>query len=305
MISKDALWKGIVEDFFEELMTFFYPKHIHLLDFTQIEFLDKEFSQLFPESEANDNVADKLVKVKRKSGGELWQLIHIEVQGYADKTFSERMFRYYYRTFDRYLLPLEALAVLTDPYPSYHPKLYQVASFKTQLTYQFHTYKLLEQERTALETDKNPFALVLLTALESLQINKNDESLFQLKLRLFRYMLNRGYDKTRIDRLTSFIKYYASFASPEMNRKFDQVTQKLTQSNEPMGIIETILYETRKEAKLEGMKEAQDKLKYEYVVKLLLNGLSSEQISNLLELPLVYVAEIEEKLKKEGKLSGN
>ena len=31
-----------------------------------------------------------------------WILVHIEVQGYADKEFPERMFRYFYRIFDKY-----------------------------------------------------------------------------------------------------------------------------------------------------------------------------------------------------------
>jgi len=34
------------------------------------------------------------------------------------------------------------------------------------------------------------------------------------------------------------------FAKPKMNRKFDEVISEVTQSAEPMGIIESILHET-------------------------------------------------------------
>lgn len=306
MLSKDSLWKGIVEDLFEELISFFYPEHTHLLDFSQIEFLDKELNQLFPESEANNNVADKLVKVRLKEGGEIWQLIHIEVQGYADKAFSERMFRYYYRTFDKYLLPLEALAVLTDPYGNYHPRSYQAASFKTSIIYQFHTYKLLEQDRETLENNANPFAIVLLTALESLQVGKDDESLFQLKIRLFRKLLERGYDKALIDKLTSFIKFYVHFNRPEMNIKFDQTIQEISQSNEPMGIVETILHDAEKRGEARGEKRGEargEKKAIENKIKaMLLKNLAEEEVANLLEEPLELVQKLASQLKEEGKL---
>lgn len=111
---------------------------------------------MFPESEANDHITDKLVKVKHRDGGELWQLIHIEVQGYADKA---------------------------------------------------------------------------------------------------------------------------------------------------LGIIETILHEVRKEAMHKGIQEGTAKLTYDYVVKLLLNGLSSVQIATFLDLPLDYVTEIEQRLSNEGRFS--
>jgi hypothetical protein len=45
---------------------------------------------------------DKLVKVHLKDGKEEWLLVHIEVQGYPDEEFSERMFRYFYKIFDRH-----------------------------------------------------------------------------------------------------------------------------------------------------------------------------------------------------------
>ncbi|MCU0469742.1 MAG: Rpn family recombination-promoting nuclease/putative transposase [Arcicella sp.] len=102
-ISRDILWKGIIEDLFEFFICYFYPESDTLFDFTKgFVFLDKELEQLFPISENNRRFADKLVKVYTKEGNEKWILVHIEVQGYEDKNFADRMFTYYYRIFDKY-----------------------------------------------------------------------------------------------------------------------------------------------------------------------------------------------------------
>ena len=90
MITKDILWKGILEDCFEDFFRFFYPEWVGKIDFERgVVFLDKELEQLMPESVNNPRYADKLVKVYTKDVEEHWILIHIEVQGYPDKLFAE------------------------------------------------------------------------------------------------------------------------------------------------------------------------------------------------------------------------
>jgi len=66
-------------------------------------------------------VVDKLVKVFLLSGREKWVLIHIEVQGYPDADFEERMFIYYYCIFDKYKTKVVSLAILTDVNKKYRP----------------------------------------------------------------------------------------------------------------------------------------------------------------------------------------
>ena len=42
-ITKDKLWKGIIYDFPQEFLAYFFPEHIDLFDIERgIEFLDKE-----------------------------------------------------------------------------------------------------------------------------------------------------------------------------------------------------------------------------------------------------------------------
>ena len=89
-ISRDILWKAIIEDFFSEFLCFFYPEAPDIFDFSKdFEFLDKELEQMIFPSSAKNRIADKLVKVYTKDGKEKWVLIHLEIQGYEDRQFDQ------------------------------------------------------------------------------------------------------------------------------------------------------------------------------------------------------------------------
>ena len=61
----DELWKGILDDVFEDFLRFFLPNADELFDFSKkFSFLDKEFNRLFPpeKNAAGVRFVDKLVK---------------------------------------------------------------------------------------------------------------------------------------------------------------------------------------------------------------------------------------------------
>ncbi len=101
MKRDDLLWKAILEDIFDDFLRFFYKEAEQLFDISKgFEFLDKELEELFPIDEGSDiRYVDKLVKVYLNDGQEKWILVHVEVQGYRDSNFEERMFTYYYRLY--------------------------------------------------------------------------------------------------------------------------------------------------------------------------------------------------------------
>src|SRR3979411_2858784 len=106
--KNDILWKGMMEEIFDDLLCFIFPKAHEIIDMDHgFDFLDKELGEMYPEpNKASDTrFVDKLVKVHLLNGQEKWILIHIEVQGYPDPLFPERMFRYFYRILDRYQTP--------------------------------------------------------------------------------------------------------------------------------------------------------------------------------------------------------
>jgi hypothetical protein len=114
--DSDSLWKGIIEDTFDDLLRFVFPKADEVFDMQRkFGFLDKELAELYPEPGRSSatRIADKLVKVYRRNGEAEWLLVHLEVQGRAAQDFPERMFQYYYRIFDRWRHPVTAVAIFT------------------------------------------------------------------------------------------------------------------------------------------------------------------------------------------------
>ncbi len=274
MLTPDLLWKGIIEDFFPQLMAFFFPGLADKIDYDRVEFLEQELTQLFPEREGKDRRVDKLVKVWLHSGEEKWLLIHLEVQGYRDKDFGFRMFTYAYRIFDRYGRLVEALAILTDPYKTYRPKAFSLKNGNSQMRYQFRSYKLLDQSREELAASDNPIALALLVAYDSILKKKQrrsgkvpDSEQFELKTAWLRLLLEKGFDREAIVRLTTFIIHYLPFSESEMIVTFDKHVADQTQTKEGMGIIERVENEIKRmafeEGKLEGFGEGIEKGKLE------------------------------------------
>jgi hypothetical protein len=294
-ISKDILWKGIIEDFFEDFLTFFYPEASDIFDFSKgFEFLDKELEQIVLPSSSKYRIADKLVKVYTKEGLEQWILVHIEVQGYEDDEFAERMFTYFYRIYDKYRKDISALAIFTDDNPKFHPKSFQKSFIRTGIVYNFETFKLSNYKPKDFQNSNNPFAIVMETALYGLKKNKlKDEKLFAVKLDLARRLNEKGFPKETFGKLCSFIKTYVSFENSELLPKLDIEIDTINKTVRPMGIIEAIQEERIRQATEEVTEkvteEVTQKIQKENIQKLYKRGFEIEAISEILEVPLEFV----------------
>ncbi len=178
MTRNDIYWKGLIEDLFPYFIPFFLPQYATLFDLTRpVEFLDKELQQLYPapDNDSETRFVDKLIKVFATSGEEKWVLIHIEVQGYSDPAFAQRIFHYFYRILDRYGVAVTAIAIFTGHHPSAQPGHYVYQFAGTEIIYHFNTYKVLQQDEQQLEQSNNPFALAILTVLLAMKKNKLDD----------------------------------------------------------------------------------------------------------------------------------
>jgi predicted transposase YdaD len=250
MQTYDKLWKGIIEDLAEDCLLFYYPDLAVNIDFGKgIEFLDQELIQLFPEAEKNNRTIDKLLKVYLLNGTEEWVLIHIEVQGYEDNFFEQRMFTYFYRIFDRYQKAITALAILTDKKKDYQPHSFQREFYGTRILYEFCTYKVLEQSKEALGKSDNPFALVVLATLEAIEKGKlSDTAVMQIKRNLARLLLERNYEKLKIIALFKFIQNYIRFENKENYSIFAKHFYSTYQPNQKnMGVVDILIEDARQE----------------------------------------------------------
>src|SRR5882672_4367393 len=139
--NRDILWKGIIEEVFDDLLRFIWPEADRIFDMNRkFGFLDKELSALYPEPQkaAGVRFVDKLVQVYRLGGGTEWLLVHLEVQETNEKGFPERMFRYYYRIFDKERRPVTAVAIFTGADGHKIPDEYSQHCLGSEVRYKYN-----------------------------------------------------------------------------------------------------------------------------------------------------------------------
>lgn len=260
MKRNDNLWKSILEDVFEDFLKFFFPDADELFDYSrQFEYLDKELEQLFPpeKDQYAPRYVDKLIKVYTKAGKEEWILVHVEVQGYQDHLFADRMFTYYYRIWDKYRQRTTAVAILTDENKNFRPTRFEQSFLGTKLVFEFNSFKILDQSEDALSESDNLFAQVILTVMTALRAKSlDDEDLFSLKVQLARRLFSKQIPKYKIGKLMIFLKFYIRLESDELNEKFEFEIKTLTNNtSKTMGIEEFLLHQAKEEGKEEGIEQ--------------------------------------------------
>jgi len=312
--KNDILWKGMMEEIFDDLLRFLFPGIDQIVDIDKgFSFLDKELSEIYPEpgKEADTKFVDKLVKVHRLDGTVEWFLVHLEVQGYPDKQFAERMFQYYYRILDRYRKPVTALAIFTGRNGKKMPGCYTYTFLGTSLVYKYNVCYITDYSDETLMNSANPFALVVLAAKMALTSQAtSDQLLMDKKLLIARLLYRNGiFSKRKIMAVLGFLSNYVLFKDPQTNCIFEEQLDHITGKTNPMGIIEQ-LAEMRAEeiaekiaekmaekiAEKKAEKKAEEKVfeERETFAKRLLadTSFSSEKIASLAGVPLATVEKI-------------
>ncbi|MEM9949849.1 MAG: cytosolic protein [Cyanobacteria bacterium P01_D01_bin.36] len=206
----DSPWKEILEAYFEECMAFFFPDVHKDIDWDRgYEFLEKELQQIAREAEVGKRLADKLVKVWRKTGEQVWVLVHIEVQSQAKTAFPERMYTYNYRLRDRFRRPVASFAILSDADPSWHPQKFSAELWDCTVDFKFRTTKLLDykEQSESLLNSSNPFAVVVVAHLKTVETNNDAFSRKKWKLKLIKLLYQKGYQREDVIRLFRFIDW--------------------------------------------------------------------------------------------------
>ena len=93
MSEQDSPWKEALERYLPSLLALYFPAVHAAIDWTSgYEWLNTELRQVVRDAELGKRLADVLVKVWRHDGEESWLLIHIEVQGWPEQDFAQRLF---------------------------------------------------------------------------------------------------------------------------------------------------------------------------------------------------------------------
>ena len=221
----------MLTQFFPSFMEFFYSDIFAEIDWTRgFEFLDKELQKIFVKGKTGKRLADKLVKVYLRNGREVWVLIHVEIQGQREANFGRRMFVYHYRIFDAYGQRVISLAVLTDEDQSWRPNKFSYNLFGTGVELNFRAVKLLDRlpDWNALVKDRNPFAVIVMAHLKSLETRHLPRQRFRQKLEIIKGLYARGLGQEDIRQLFRFIDWVMTLPE-ELETKLETEVKALTE----------------------------------------------------------------------------
>ncbi|MDR1729123.1 MAG: hypothetical protein LBR52_00460 [Prevotellaceae bacterium] len=306
MQKNDYLWKGILEDIFDDFLRFMHPEAGEIFNFgRKIQFLDKELEQLFPpgEDEFSVKIVDKLAKVYTREGKEKWILIHCEVQGKYKPDFPHRMFTYFSRIFNKYGKRISAYAILTEESTRTRTNKYITEFLGTRLEYHYNVYKISQQSEEELSQSENPFAMVVLTARSILKKKQlDDDALMEIKLKLARRLFEKSFEKERVRKIMTFLNSYIHFENKENNIIFEHHLDRIKGRITTMGIEELVLRAREHEGiKIgeerglkRGMEHGMERKSREVILNMVQKKFADETIADLLGVSLEYVQKIKE-----------
>ncbi|MEM6402854.1 MAG: cytosolic protein [Cyanobacteria bacterium P01_D01_bin.116] len=250
----DSPWKEIIQLYFEDFVLFFFPQVHSQIDWSRgFEFLDQELQQVVRDAELGKRLVDKLVKVYRISGEEIWVLVHIEIQSQEEGKFPERMFVYNYRIFDRYKRPVASLAVLADSSSTWRPNQFGYELFGCTVDFRFPVVKLVDyqQRLSELEESRNPFSTVVLAHLAALQTRDNRVERKAQKLALVRRLYEKEFSREQVLNLFAFLDWMLTLPL-DLEREFEVEVEKLEEFIR-MKYVTSFERNARRESLLEGI----------------------------------------------------
>jgi hypothetical protein len=292
----DSPWKEILEAYFQDFMQFFFP-HIHDdIDWSRgYDFLDQELRQVVRDAELGKRLADKLVKVWKRSGEETWVLIHLEVQNQEEGHFSDRLFIYYYRLRDKYNRPIATLVILGDERESWRPQPFQSELWGCRVQFEYPIVKLLDYAPRweELEASRNPFAIAVMTHLKTKETRQDPRSRKEWKFRLTRRLYEQGYERQDILNLFHFIDWMLELPE-DLKQAFRSELEHYEQERK-MPYITSIEQMVREEEREEGREEERRAI----ALNMLRDNLPLEQISRLTGLTIAQLQQLQTEVEHE------
>jgi hypothetical protein len=235
--TQDELWKAIIPMLWVQFMHFCMEDWVKSIDFTREPvYLDKELKRLRLKAKSKNRAVDFLIRVYLKDGTTKTFLLHIEVQGYPDDKFGERIFQYYYRIGDLLQEPVETIVIMIDDDPTFRPSEYRQVFGQTAVYFTFRMFKLLDNPPPYHGKEDNPFSVVFETAWYALKQHKlkTDEDLMNLKFRLVRRLLENKVDTETIYALLEFINIYLPFGNSKKELTFELEIESIIDKNNDM-----------------------------------------------------------------------
>jgi hypothetical protein len=234
MSEYDSPWKEKISVYFREFLHFFYPWIEEDIEWERgIEFLDTELQQIKRETETGRREADRLVKVWRRGGEEQWVLVHVEVQSQSQSEFSERMYIYHSRIFDRYRRSVVSLGILGDEQKNWKPSRYERELWRCRAVLEFPVVKLLDYNMEELAQSRSPLAPIVQAHLSAQIAGKDVRVGYEKKLSLIKSLYSRGYGREDIVQLFRIIDWFIGLPSQEEEELWQEILSLEEDGNMP------------------------------------------------------------------------
>ncbi len=228
-VKPDILWKVAFRNFMPQFVEFFYPERYNEIDWTKaILFLDKELQTIQPESRPKDRIADVLVMFHLKNGEPIWILLHIEIQGYIDAFFGQRVHQIRYRVEDKLGANPAMLCIFTDDDPDFHPKEYYLETWGASTRTIFNTYKVMENAPKGYKNSSNIVSYIMEVVYQSTQMKqKSDYDVMKLFIPVAKNLFSKGCTKTEIDVVLAFIESHVKFKKTNHYSMFKETLEEM------------------------------------------------------------------------------
>jgi len=218
MIDHDRLFKELLTTFFLEFIDLFFPDVSAYLEPNSLTFLDKE---LFTDVTSGDQYeADLIAKVQFR-GQESFFLIHVENQANAQSDFSQRMFRYFARLYEKFALSVYPIAIFSYNAPQrLEPNFHQV-SFPDLDVLKFN-YRVIQLNRLNWRDfldRSNPVASALMAKMKIAESER-----VQVKIECLRLLATLKLDAARMQLISGFVDTYLRLSAEEERRFLSQIS---------------------------------------------------------------------------------
>ena len=300
----DAAWKSILEAFEMEVVELLFPEIFDEIAWELgTESLDLELQEIqkeiFDKDSTEKIISDKIIKVRLKNQNSKILFIHVEVQSYSSEEgiFGERMFRYFYRIWDKFRYKYEDKSEIVGAaiytYKGQRGKdkryVYKLPEIEDEiLVYNFRT---IDVEKIKLEkiSEDNPLKLVFKISKSLLETKTKDEDIYEAKIKLAEEL--KSYDKVKnneqVKALVDFLEYLFLIQNSELEKKYEDYKMKIGGAFK-MSIDEIRRLHYKEEGREEGREEGIKQL----ILKQYRKGLSIEYIAEINEFDIEYVKSI-------------
>src|SRR5262249_37537065 len=170
-----------------------------------------------------------------------------------EKGFARRLFAYNYRLFDRYNHEVVTLVILADASPGWRPCAFHYGRWGSRMGLATEPVKLLDyaNQEAVLQAHPNPFALVVLAHLKTLQTRGRLDERCGWKVRLIKGLYERGLSARDVRELFRIIDWMMDLPRP-LDRLFWQEIEQY-QEEQRMPYITSVQRLGRMEGRLEGI----------------------------------------------------